>query len=107
MSDPSSPSQTGSYATQSLLDESAPAVMAFKMLQKLIVDARTDVALKTYAETDLRALQDVQNTLLHKPNDPGAAQWLRQLALNWQTKTRNSHPLKFRRILELVDSVKR
>jgi hypothetical protein len=106
MSDPNS-SHAGSYSTQSLLDDRAPAVMALRMLHKLITDARADMALKNYAETDLRALDDVQNTLLNNPSDPGAAQWLRQLALNWQTKTRNSHPLKFRRILELVESVKK
>jgi hypothetical protein len=107
MSDPASPSSTA-YTTQTLLDERAPAVMAMRMIHKLITEARaTDARLASYADTDLRALNDVQEKLSHNASDQSAVQWLRQLALSWQSKLRNSHPLKFRRIIELVDSARK
>src|SRR5437764_876277 len=104
MSDPMSPPGPG----QSLMDESAPAVVAMRMIHKIITEGRnSDPRLASYAEMDLRVLKDVTETLTHKPNDLGAVQWLRQLALSWQTKLRNAYPLKFRRILEILDSIKK
>jgi hypothetical protein len=89
------------------MDENAPAVVALRMISKIIAEGKNDPRLATYAETDLRVLKDVTETLTHKVNDPGAVQWLRQLTLSWQTKLRNAYPLKFRRILEILDSIKK
>jgi len=104
MSDPSSQPAPGA---QSLMDESAPAVVAMRMIHKIILEARSDARLISYADMDLRVLKDVTETLTHKSNDAGAVQWLRQLTLSWQTKLRNAYPLKFRRILEILDSIKK
>ena len=98
MSDPTSPS---------LMDENAPAVVAMRMIHKIITDARSDSRLTSYVEMDLRVLSEVTEKLTHNANDPGAVQWLRQLTLSWQTKLRNAYPLKFRRILEILDSIKK
>jgi hypothetical protein len=104
MSDPMSPPAPGA---QSLMDESAPAVVAMRMIHKIITEVRGDPRFTSYADMDLRVLRDVTETLTHKSNDPSAVQWLRQLALSWQTKLRNAYPLKFRRILEILDGIKK
>jgi hypothetical protein len=44
----------------------------------------------------------VQRALAAKSNDPSAVQWLRQLALTWNTRVRGSQ-LKFRRVFDLLD----
>jgi hypothetical protein len=103
MSDPMS----SAPGAQSLMDESAPAVVAMRMIHNIINEVRNDPRYKSYADMDMRVLRDVSETLTHKSNDPSAVQWLRQLALSWQTKLRNAYPLKFRRILEILDGIKK
>jgi hypothetical protein len=84
------------------LDESAPAVMVMRMVQKMIIEARKDPQHKANAENAMRVLVDVQRALAANRADPGAIQWLRQLALTWNTRLRNQG-LKFRRLFELLD----
>ena len=84
------------------LDETAPAVMVMRMLQKMIIEARKDPQHRTTADQGMRVLVDVQRALTANKADPGAIQWLRQLALTWNTKVRNQG-LKFRRLFELLD----
>ena len=85
-----------------MLDERAPAVVVLRMLQPVILDARKDPQHKANAENGMRVLVDVQRALAANPRDPAAAQWLRQLALTWNTRVRGSQ-LKFRRIFDLLD----
>ncbi len=93
------PSAIGAPAT---LDETAPAVMVMRTLQKMIIEARKDPQHRVTADQGMRILVDVQRALAVNKNDPGAVQWLRQLALTWNTKIRNQG-LKFRRVFELLD----
>lgn len=85
-----------------VLDETAPAVMVMRMLQKMIIEARKDPQHRANADNGMRVLVDVQRALAANKADPGAIQWLRQLALTWNTKVRNQG-LKFRRLFELLD----
>jgi len=89
-------------AASAPLDESAPAVMVLRTLQKLIIEARKDPQHRQVADQGMRILVDVQRALAANKADPGAIQWLRQLALTWNTKIRNQG-LKFRRVFELLD----
>lgn len=106
MSDETNP--TGDTAEQQAaapgptLDESAPAVVVMRMLQKMIIEARKDPQHRVNADNAMRILVDVQRSLAAKSNDPSGVQWLRQMALTWNTKVRNQG-LKFRRIFELID----
>ncbi len=84
------------------LDERAPAVVVLRLLQPIIMEARKDPTHKANAENGMRVLIDVQRALAAKANDPSAVQWLRQLALTWNTRVRGSQ-LKFRRIFDLLD----
>ncbi len=84
------------------LDETAPAVMVMRTLQKMIIEARKDPQHRVLADQGMRILVDVQRALAANKNDPGAIQWLRQMALTWNTKVRNQG-LKFRRVFELLD----
>ncbi len=86
------------------LDESAPAVMVMRTLQKMIIEARKDAQHRTNADQGMRILVDVQRSLAANRSDPAAIQWLRQLALTWNTRLRNQG-LKFRRVFELLDQV--
>lgn len=85
------------------LDESAPAVMVMRTLQKIIIEARKDAQHRTNAEQGMRILVDVQRALAANRSDPAAVQWLRQLALTWNTRLRNQG-LKFRRVFDLLDA---
>jgi hypothetical protein len=89
-------------ATGPVLDETAPAVMVMRMLQKMIIEARKDPQHRANADNGMRVLVDVQRALATNKADPGAVQWLRQLALTWNTRLRNQG-LKFRRLFELLD----
>lgn len=89
------------------LDEKAPAVQALRILQQLVVDARRDAQFRTYAEMDLRTMNDLQIQLAKNPKDPSAVQWLRQLALSWNTKLRGNPALRFRRMLDLIETARR
>ena len=101
------PNDTGVTAEQPAaagpaLDETAPAVMVMRSLQKMIIEARKDPQHRANADNAMRILVDVQRALAGNKADPGAVQWLRQMALTWNTKVRNQG-LKFRRIFELLD----
>src|SRR5262245_2961205 len=95
--------QPAAASTPVVLDENAPAVMVMRTLQKMIIEARKDPQHRTTADQGMRILVDVQRALAANKNDPGAVQWLRQLALTWNTKIRNQG-LKFRRVFELLDT---
>ena len=84
------------------LDERAPAVIVLRLLQPIIMEARKDPQHKANAENGMRVLVDVQRALAANAKDPSAVQWLRQLALTWNTRVRGSQ-LKFRRIFDLLD----
>lgn len=88
------------------LNEKAPAVAAFRILQQLVIDARKDPQFRTYAEMDLRLMNDLQVALAKNPKDPSAVQWLRQLGLSWNTKLRGNPALRFRRMFDLIESAK-
>ena len=90
MTDPNAPNST-SYTAGTLLNDNAPLVVAMRMVYKLIMDAKADKALSSYADMDLRVLNDVQEALSHNADDPKAAQWLRQLALSWQVLRDNGN----------------
>lgn len=89
------------------LDEKAPAVQALRILQQLVVEARRDPQFRTYAEMDLRTMNELQLPLAKNPKDPSAVQWLRQLALSWNTKLRGNPALRFRRMLDLIETARR
>ena len=89
------------------LNEQAPAVQAMRILQQLIVDARRDPQHKVYAEMDLRKMNELQVKLASNVADPDAVQWLRQMALGWNTKLRGNPALRFRRMLDLIEQVRR
>lgn len=90
-----------------VLNEKAPAVQALRILQGLVVEARREVQFRNYAEVDLRVMnEDVQVALAKNPKDPSAVQWLRQLALSWNTKLRGNPALRFRRMLDLIESAR-
>ena len=105
--DPPQPPDTGPAPAGPVLDEKAPSVVALKILQQLVVDARRDPQFRAYADTDLRVMNDLQVTLAKNPKDAAAVQWLRQLALSWNTKLRGNPPLRFRSLLDLVESARR
>ena len=91
-----------------VLNERAPAVQALRILQQLVVEARREVQYRNYAEVDLRVMnEDVQVALAKNPQDPSAVQWLRQLALSWNTKLRGNPALRFRRMLDLIEEAQR
>jgi len=89
------------------LDEKAPAVIALRILQQIVVEARRDQAHKVYAELDLRKLNDLQVAMAKNPADQSAVQWLRQMALGWNTKLRGNPALRFRRMFDMIDQARR
>jgi hypothetical protein len=89
------------------LNEKAPAVAALRILQQLIIEARRDPQFRAYADSDMRVMAELQAALAKNPKDPSAVQWLRQLALSWNTKLRGMPPLRFRRLLDLVETARR
>ncbi len=89
-----------------VLNEKAPAVAALRILQQLVIDARKDPQFRTYAEMDLRVMNDLQLALAKNPKDPSAVQWLRQMGLSWNTKLRGNPALRFRRMFDLIESAK-
>jgi len=95
--------QPAAPSAAATLDETAPAVMVMRSLQKMIIEARKEPQHRQLADQGMRILVDVQRALAAKSNDAGAIQWLRQLALTWNTKIRNQG-LKFRRIFDLLDT---
>lgn len=86
------------------LDESAPAVVVLRMLRRMLTDSRQDQALRQSADVDLRVLNEIHQKLALNAADPPSVQWLRQLALSWNSKLRGAHTLKFRRIFDLLDA---
>jgi hypothetical protein len=89
------------------LNEQAPAVIALRILQQIIIEARKDVAHRTYADLDLRKLNELQVALAKNSADPSAVQWLRQMALGWNTKLRGNPALRFRRMFDMIEQVRR
>jgi len=89
------------------LNEQAPAVMALRILQQIVVEARRDAQHKVYAEMDLRKMNELQVKLASNAADTDAVQWLRQMALGWNTKLRGNPALRFRRMLDLIEQVRR
>ncbi len=87
---------SGSAATD------APALAAAKMLGGLLASLREEDVLRTRAEVDLRAVQDIQRTLQADPEDAAARQWVRQLAKSWSFRVRDN-TRSIRRILDLLD----
>ena len=51
-------------------------------------------------------MNDVQVALAKNSKDPSAVQWLRQLALSWNTKLRGNPALRFRRMLDLIEQAR-
>jgi hypothetical protein len=104
---PDNPSPAESGTPKPALNEQAPAVQALRILQQLVVEARRDVQFRNYAEVDLRVMnEDVTLALAKNPRDASAVQWLRQLALSWNTKLRGNPALRFRRMFDLIESAK-
>ena len=89
------------------LNEKAPAVIALRVLQQIVVDARKEVAHRQYAELDLRKMNELQLALAKNAADQSAVGWLRQMALGWNSKLRGNPALRFRRIFDMLESVKR
>lgn len=79
-----------------------PVARAAKMLGGVIATCRADVAHRARAEVDLRAVMDIQRKLAADPNDPGAKQWVRQLAQNWSFRARDN-TRSIRQILDLLE----
>lgn len=105
---PDDPTQPGdSPQPGPALNEKAPAVQALRILQQLVVEARRDPQFRTYAEMDLRTMNELQLPLAKNAKDPSAVQWLRQLALSWNTKLRGNPALRFRRMLDLIEQARR
>lgn len=80
----------------------APAVTAARMLGGIIANCRAEQAHRARAEVDLRAVMDIQRKLAADPNDPGAKQWVRQLAQTWSFRVRDN-TRSIRRILDLLE----
>ena len=100
-------SAAGPATLRLVANEEAPAVIALRALQKLVIEARRDYHLRSYAELDIRLIPSVLATLARSPADAGAVQWLRQLALSWNTKLRGEPQRKFRQIFELIDRARK
>ena len=94
-------------AARPALNEQAPAVQALRILQQIVIDARRDPQHKVYAEMDLRKMTELQVPLAANAADQSAVQWLRQMALGWNTKLRGNPALRFRRMLDLIEQVRR
>ncbi len=105
--DPAASPNTPGESPRPALDEKAPAVIALRILQQIVVDARRDQQHKVYAEMDLRKLNELQVKLAANAADHDAVQWLRQMALSWNTKLRGNPALRFRRMFDLIESVRR
>lgn len=95
---------SGDSPDASPLDENAPAVVVMRMLRRLITEARQEQNLRQSADVDLRVLTEIHQNLAKNAADPSSVQWLRQLALSWNSKLRGKHALKFRRIFDLLDA---
>jgi hypothetical protein len=89
------------------LNEKAPAVIALRILQQIVLEARKDVANRTYADLDLRKMNELQVALAKNSADPSAVQWLRQMALGWNSKLRGNPALRFRRMFDMLEQVRR
>lgn len=89
------------------LNEKAPAVIALRILQQLVLEARKDPQHRTYADMDLRKMNEMQIELAKNSADPSAVQWLRQMALSWNTKLRGNPALRFRRMFDMIESARR
>ncbi|HEX9464234.1 MAG TPA: hypothetical protein VGB82_16675 [Alphaproteobacteria bacterium] len=107
--DPASPPDpdAAAEAAKLALNEKAPAVVAMRILQQLVLEARKDPAHRTYADLDLRKMNELQISLAKNAADPSAVQWLRQMALSWNTKLRGNPALRFRRMFDLIEQVRR
>jgi len=106
-SDNSSQAPAEGAPARPTLNEQAPAVQALRILQQIVLESRRDPQHKVYAEMDLRKMNELQVTLAANAADQSAVQWLRQIALGWNTKLRGNPALRFRRMLDLIEQARR
>ncbi len=80
-----------------------PTLAAVRMLGGIIAGCRSVEAHRAHAAVDLRAIEDIQRKLEANPDDPGAKQWIRQLAQTWSYRVRDN-TRSIRKILDLVET---
>lgn len=81
----------------------APALAAAKMLGGIIAACQKSGEHRSYTAIDLRAVEDIQRKLEADPDDPGAKQWILQLAKTWSYRVRDN-TRSIRRILDLLET---
>jgi len=86
--------------------EPAP-VAAVKLLSAVLSECRNDVALRRYAEVDMRAIDEILTKLKADPADAAAAGWVRQIAKTWSNRLRGGDFRHIRRVLDLLDNRER
>jgi hypothetical protein len=89
------------------LDEGTPAVMALRLVEYLMNEAREDQTLKPYVEVDQRMVPLMEDGFSKDPRDPDALKWLWQLAGTWSIKMRGANSSKIRRLFSLLDILPR
>jgi hypothetical protein len=89
------------------LDEGTPAVMALRLVESLMQEAREDQSLQVYVEIDRRMVALIEDNFSKNPRDPDALKWLWQLAGTWSTKMRGASSSKIRRLFSLLDILPR
>ncbi len=97
-------------AAQEPLDATSadPApVAAVKLLSAVLNECRNDIALRRYAEVDMRAIDEIRAKLQVDPSDPQAATWVRQIAKTWSNRLRGGDFRHIRRVLDLLDNRER
>ena len=80
-----------------------PPVAAAKLLGAVLAECRNDIALRRYAEVDMRAITEIRAKLQADPMDQQAATWVRQLAKTWSNRLRSGDFRHIRRVLDLLD----
>lgn len=78
-------------------------VVAVKLLSAVLSECRNDVALRRYAEVDMRAIDEIMSKLQADPGDPKAVTWVRQIAKTWSNRLRGGDFRHIRRVLDLLD----
>ncbi len=78
-------------------------VAAVKLLSAVLSECRNDIALRRYAEVDMRAIDEIRIKLQADPTDPQAATWVRQIAKTWSNRLRGGDFRHIRRVLDLLE----
>jgi len=83
-------------------------VAAVKLLSTVLLDCRNDIALRRYAEVDMRAIDEIRAKLQADPTDQQAATWVRQIAKTWSNRLRAAGDFRhIRRVLDLLEQRER